>query len=166
MGEKTIMWKEILIDNRKGLKKYFNLLYDVICVQNKDKILEIISISAIQNMLNKIGYHAYFYEDDILEVCSMYKYHIEYDRTVFFQYFFRFKKTNDIDYLAHVSGKGIKIILERHSKIHRCPKFGDEIYVERFGVTEKEYTEKTIKIFAEHGVRVIDHKNYWDYELI
>ena len=160
------MWKEVKIDDDIFLQKHADLVRDVFCgpIEAFDEVLTKTYTKRI--LTQKQNVYCYFYEDDIIEVSTMYKYDAEIDRIIYFQYFFRFKKTNDADYLARVASKGLKIILEKHSKICRCQKFGDIIFIDRFGITEAEFTKKAIRIYPEHGVKVIDYEEYWEYELI
>lgn len=157
------MWKEIFID--EDIEKSMELTRADFCGNIEN--LATFTVPITKKILEKkTDCHLYYYEDDILEITAMYKYDEVIDRIVVFRYFFKYLGEENPEHYWNVAAEGCKITLERHGKICRISKFGDEIMQQTYGLSEEEYIVNLTAVYANHGIRVIEYDKYTEYELM
>lgn len=162
------MWREILVDDMESLEKNANLFNEMKCASAE---YSLDNETLQRTLLKKNNCHCYQYTDIQLEIYSVYKYIPVIDRMYIFQFVTKVDWDIPFDIVKFhgIVAEYVKIIIERHEKMVRFYKYPQWV------LDELEYLETKfrnsdielrIDVYAQHGIRVIDNKDYWEYELM
>lgn len=159
------MWKEILVDDLEGLQKYSDNVNDTYC---GNEATWRSTIPWLQNILKwKNSANCFMYEDEDFKITLMTKYDPTLDRTVVFHFFIKFfKPITNTDKLYEVLADNCKLILDRHGKIIRVPKYSEYDIDRDLGIDQKENTKRQTIIYNKAGISVANFEKYWEYELM
>ena len=159
------MWKELKVNDIEDLEKYSNNVNDTYC---GTKVGWESSVNWLQNILKwKREASCFMYEDEDFKITLMTKYNPTVDRIVVFQFFIKFyKPITNTDKLYEVLAENCKLLLERYSKIVRVPKYSEYAIDRDVGIDNKENTKRQTIVYNKAGIKVIDFKKYWEYELM